>query len=58
MGYVSKMARPSRTGNLVKHLMINRRSKIKEVKEESKPKDPEDIKKLLDMWEKQKENKK
>ena len=50
------MARPSRTDNLVKHLMINRKSKIKEVKEEPKTKDPEDVKKLLEMWQKKKVN--
>ncbi|MBI4159250.1 hypothetical protein HY500_03250 [Candidatus Woesearchaeota archaeon] len=49
------MARPTRTDNLVKHLMINRRGKTKEIKDvEKKPKDPEDVKRLLEMWQKNK----
>ena len=47
------MARPSRNDTMIKNLMKRRRDKYKEVKtEESKPKDPEDVKKLLEMWQK------
>ena len=50
-----KMARPSRTDNMIKHLMSNRKNKAKEIKDvEKKPKDPEDVKRLLEMWQKKK----
>ena len=49
------MARPSRTDNMIKHLMSNRKNKAKEIKDvEKKPKDPEDVKRLLEMWQKKK----
>ena len=49
------MAIPSRNDIMIKNLMKRRRSKVKEVKIESKPKNPEDVKKLLEMWQKAKE---
>ena len=54
-----KMATPSRNERMIKILIDNRKNKIKDVKkEEIKPKNPEDIKNLLKMWEESKKEKK
>ena len=53
------MATPSRNERMIKILIDNRKNKIKDVKkEEIKPKNPEDIKNLLKMWEESKKEKK
>ena len=49
------MAVSSRRDTMYRNLMKQDKSKSKE---EPRPKYPEDVKKLLEMWKKQKENKK
>lgn len=51
------MATPSRNDTMIKNLMKKRRSRIKEIKIENKQKDPEDIKRIIEMWERAKEQK-
>lgn len=55
------MVVPKRSDRLIVHLMEHRKAKNKklEAKEDPpKPKDPEDTKKLIEMWQKMKEKKK
>lgn len=52
------MATPTRSDTMIKNLMKLRKNKIKEIKkEEEKQKDPEDVKKLIELWERIKKKK-
>ena len=52
------MATPTRSDRMIKHLMSLRKNKPKEVKteEEQKPKDPEAVNNLINLWQKKKKD--
>jgi len=51
------MATPTRRDQMYKTIMRQHKSKAKEVKEEDKPKDEQDVKSLIELWKKNKEKK-
>jgi len=53
------MVRPSRRDRMMHNIVSQHRKKSKEIKEEEeKPKDPEAIKNIIELWKKSQEKKK
>ncbi|MBS3141102.1 hypothetical protein J4405_03085 [Candidatus Woesearchaeota archaeon] len=51
------MAVPTRRDMMYSNMMARSKARAKEVKEEDKPKDEQDVKSLIELWKKNKEKK-